>query len=320
MGTTYVGAVQHDVVIVGAGIAGLAAARRLRSLRRSVRVVDKSRGVGGRMASRRVGDARFDHGAQFFTVRSEIFAETVAAAKSAGAVTEWTHGFGDQPDGFVRWRGVDGMTSLCKWMASDAGLEIDFSETVTDLRASAAAAYVLTAPVPQSLAILSLSTLLPEPSIAIQLAAIAYKPTIAVLATLDRSPTGLPAHGGHPFAADHDLAFVTDNQAKGVSAVPALTIHLSNERSSGLWSVNDEAVVAFVRERVVTQLGEATILSAQVQRWRYAGPVEIHPEPTVVWGESPVVALAGEAFAGPKVEGAFLSGLAAAEAINERLG
>jgi predicted NAD/FAD-dependent oxidoreductase len=53
----------------------------------------------------------------------------------------------------------------------------------------------------------------------------------------------------------------------------------------------------------------------QIQRWRYAGPVECWPEPTVVWGSDPVIALAGEAFAGPKVEGAFLSGRAAAEAV-----
>ena len=59
----------------------------------------------------------------------------------------------------------------------------------------------------------------------------------------------------------------------------------------------------------------AGVLAFQIQRWRYAGPVECRPEPTVVWGSDPVIALAGEAFAGPKVEGAFLSGRAAADAV-----
>ena len=53
----------------------------------------------------------------------------------------------------------------------------------------------------------------------------------------------------------------------------------------------------------------------QIQRWRYAGPVECWPDATVTWGFDPVIALAGEAFAGPKVEGAFLSGRAAADAV-----
>jgi renalase len=53
-----------DVLIVGAGIAGLAAATDLHAAGRTVLVVDKGRGVGGRLASRRIGAATFDHGAQ----------------------------------------------------------------------------------------------------------------------------------------------------------------------------------------------------------------------------------------------------------------
>ena len=68
------------VLVIGAGIAGLSAARCLLEqgvARDDLRVVDKGRGVGGRMASRRMdtpaGQARFDHGAQFFTTRSDLF-------------------------------------------------------------------------------------------------------------------------------------------------------------------------------------------------------------------------------------------------------
>ncbi|MEZ5244879.1 MAG: FAD-dependent oxidoreductase [Acidimicrobiales bacterium] len=309
-----------DVVVIGAGIAGLSAARVLRAQGHSVRVLDKARGVGGRMASRRIGDARFDHGAQFFTVRSSAFAAVVERAKLAGAVIEWTHGFQATPDGHPRWRGAEGMTSLCKWMATDAGIEPELGCMVADVREYPADAYVVTAPVPQSLAILSFSGLLPEPATATRLAGIAYKPTIAILATLDRAPTAMPPHGGCQFAEGDDLAFLTDNQAKGISPVPALTVHLSNDRSHEYWGRTDDDVVAFATGRVGSLLGDASIVAAQVQRWRYAGPVEVHPEPTVVWGSAPVVALAGEAFAGPKVEGAFLSGMAAAAAVDERLG
>jgi predicted NAD/FAD-dependent oxidoreductase len=312
--------VENHVVVIGAGIAGLSAARVLRAEGLSVRVTDKGRGVGGRMASRRIGDARFDHGAQFFTVRSAPFAALVDAAKRDGAVAEWTHGFQATPDGHARWRGTEGMTSLCKWMAADAGIEPELGSAITDLRDSPADAFVLTPPVPQSMAILSFSGLLPDPATATRLARIAYKPTIAVLATLDHAPTGMPAHGGRPFDDGDDLAFVTDNQAKGISSRPALTVHLSNDRSQEYWSRPDDDVVEFAADRVASLLGDAAFVAAQVQRWRYAGPVEVHPEPTVVWGRAPILALAGEAFAGPKVEGAFLSGIAAAEAVLQRIG
>ena len=75
------------VVVVGAGIAGLVAARELSS-KHEVVVVDKGRGVGGRLATRRAGDASFDHGAQFITTRSEWFTSLIADTRSAGVVHE----------------------------------------------------------------------------------------------------------------------------------------------------------------------------------------------------------------------------------------
>ncbi|MEC6988435.1 MAG: FAD-dependent oxidoreductase, partial [Actinomycetota bacterium] len=63
-----------DCVIVGAGISGLITARRLADAGVSTMVFDKGRSVGGRLATRRIGEARLDHGAQFMTARSESFA------------------------------------------------------------------------------------------------------------------------------------------------------------------------------------------------------------------------------------------------------
>ena len=69
-----------DAVVIGAGIAGLCAAEQLVAAGRHVVVLDKARGIGGRMATRRVGAAVCDHGAQFFTVRGADFAGIVSAA------------------------------------------------------------------------------------------------------------------------------------------------------------------------------------------------------------------------------------------------
>ena len=318
------------VLVIGAGIAGLSAARRLLDAgvdRADIRVVDKGRGLGGRMASRRLettaGTARFDHGAQFFTTRSEAFTATVNAAVAAGAVVEWTRGFGPEADGYPRWRGSEGMTSLCKWMAADAGLRPELGRRIDDLGDELAAnpvdAAILTAPVPQALATLAFCGLLPEPELATRLAEVHYKPTIAVLLAPAVDPTGLAPHGGAQYLDHPDLAFVTDNRAKGISAVPSVTIHLSNPLSAVMWDRTDDEIVERAVAAAADVLGAAadldTLAAVQVQRWRYAGPVEVWPEPTVVWGTEPRLALAGEAFAGPKVEGAFLSGRAAADAL-----
>lgn len=313
-------AMTPDVTVLGAGIAGVAAARRLVELGHSVRTIDKRHVVGGRMGSRPSGDARFDHGAQFFTTRSPDFTRVVEQAVNAGAVVEWSDGFDDPPDGFPRWRGATAMSDLVAWMAADAGLDIELGSEVTDLRSLRSRSHLLTAPVPQSLAVLSFSRLLPPPDLHHDLAAVTYKPTITVMLHLDRAPDGFAHHGGAQYNDHPTLAFVTDNQRKGISTEPAVTVHLSNELSGELWDAPTGDLLARATELVADHLGPASVTHHQVRRWRYAGPVEARPERAVLWGTDPMIALAGEAFGGPKVEGAFLSGVAAAEAIHSALG
>ena len=73
-------------------------------------------------------------------------------------------------------------------------------------------------------------------------------------------------------------------------------------------------MLAAIDEELTSTLGPATVQEIQVKRWRYSGPVQAHPEPalTIATRPGPLV-LAGDGFGGSKVEGAFLSGLAAAD-------
>ncbi len=305
-----------DVVVVGAGVAGLVAARTLSDAGRRVVVLDKGRGVGGRLATRRLGEARIDHGAQFFTVRSDAFERCIDAAVADGAVAEWCRGFG-QADGFPRFVGRDGMTGFAKWLAR--GLDVRTGVRVTDLADHPAAGYVLTAPMPQSLAILAWSTRLPDPDLADRLAAFTYEPVLAVLAALD-GPPALPSPGAVQ-QPDHPLfTFIADNGAKGVSGRPAVTFHVTNAVSRARWDEPDEVLLASLLAEGGPWLGDARVLDAQLMRWRYAAPTTVWPATHLVVRERPEpIVLAGDAFDGPKVEGAFCSGLAAAEALLGRL-
>ena len=111
--------VQHraDVLIVGAGMAGLTAASELQRNGRKVIVFEKGHSVGGRLASRRIGLATFDHGAQFMTARDPRFAATVDEWRKAGVVEEWYRTPAQGTEGHPHWRGKPAMTAVAKHLA-----------------------------------------------------------------------------------------------------------------------------------------------------------------------------------------------------------
>ena len=120
-----------DVVVVGAGMAGIACARRLAEAGMAPLVLDKGRGIGGRMATRRVtldtGAAlQFDHGAQYVTARDPAFAAVLETLSAKGAAALWQDG-ADRS----RWVGLPGMSGLPRALA--AGLDIRQSVEVTAL-------------------------------------------------------------------------------------------------------------------------------------------------------------------------------------------
>ena len=162
----------HEIVIVGAGIAGLTAARTLQDMGFDSVVLEKSKGIGGRCATRRLGEGVFDHGSQFFTVREAAFQELVDGWMLRGAVKQWTRGFpviGDITElaGHPRYCGVDGMTSMAKVMAEGLDIRREHRvKRVSEARACwqieveggirlRAGVLVLTAPVPQALRLIS---------------------------------------------------------------------------------------------------------------------------------------------------------------------
>lgn len=331
------------VVVVGAGLSGLMAARRLAVEGCEVTVLDKGRGPGGRLATRRVttpaGTARFDHGAQFFTVRSDRFAAVVDGWRADGVVREWCRGFATDeqghPDGHPRFVGVHGMNDIAKHLARD--LDVRTGRLVFALRPAAAGsgsawsvdlddgsgvpadAVVLTTPLPQAFALLVTADVeLPERLIRTE-----YDRCLGLLAAV-AGDTRVPEPGGAQ-DADPVFSFIGDNQAKGVSEEPAVTFHANPAWSEAHWDDEADAVHRTLLDEAARWLGDATLVASQAKRWRFAKPRSVWPEPcwTAADGAGPLV-LAGDAFAGPKVtgsnmEGAALSGLAAAESLLRHL-
>jgi predicted NAD/FAD-dependent oxidoreductase len=109
------------------------------------------------------------------------------------------------------------------------------------------------------------------------------------------------------------IAWIADNFHKGISRkVPSITVHASAEFSRLHWDTPPEEVADILFQDASGWI-KSDIRSSQLHRWRYSQPVEIHPSPCLmVDAEAPLV-FAGDAFGGPRIEGAALSGLAAAE-------
>lgn len=309
------------VVVIGAGMAGLVAGRALERAGVEVTIVDKGRSPGGRMATRRVDGALIDHGAQFFTVRSPAFQRQVDQWIDREMVRVWTHGFRSD-DGHPRYIATNGMNSLAKDLAS--GLDVSCSTMAFAVRSGrqdrwavviddgtviAADAVVITTPLPQAFALLADSGVdLDE-----RLMRTDYDRTIALLATLD-GPPSMPMSAGAVQGPSGDVSFVADNQAKGISTVPALTLHASPAWSETHWDDDHVHLTTALLELAAPWLGEAVPVDAQVKKWRFATPRT--PWPDACWTSSDgTVVLAGDAFDGPRLEAAHNSGLAAAHAL-----
>ena len=290
------------VAIVGAGLAGLMAGGPLAEAGHEVVLLDKGRGPGGRLATRRVGAATLDHGAQFFTVRSEAFAARVHRWEADGLVRVWCRGF-EVEDGHPRYAVRGGMNALAKHLAT--GLDVRCSTLAFALRPGHdrpgrpgsdrrpwsvglddgtgvdADAVILTCPLPQSFSLMITAAV----ELPTRLRGTDYDRTLALLTVLDGDPA-VPPPGGVQQPGD-PFAFIGDNRAKGVSAVPAVTFFATPAWSLEWWDRPAAEAQAALLEAAAPWLGRAIVVAAQLKRWRFATPQAIWPEPCWVAADGP---------------------------------
>lgn len=117
--------------IIGAGMAGLSCAHALRRQGQDVIVFDKGRGPGGRMSTRRIdtplGEAAFDHGAQYLTARDPAFVAQVERWANDGHVARWS------PAGPDAWVGTPAMNAPIRVMANGSDVRWNTAiDTLTD--------------------------------------------------------------------------------------------------------------------------------------------------------------------------------------------
>lgn len=336
------------IAVVGAGIAGLTAARELARAGASVRVFDKGRGVGGRTSTRHANEARrFDHGAQYFTANSERFAAQTAAWVEAGVAAPWagklvtvecgTSGcrFGDPPGAKTRYVGTPGMNALAKSLAEEvvaAGGSITTGVRVSPLkRADGAwrlagesgetlgdfAKVLVTTPAPQAAELLTASPSLSNAAKSVRMTGCwtvmaAFAERVAIEA--DGAFVNGPAEAT-------PLSWIARNGSKPGRPTEAEADDCWVLDGSPAWSeANLDIDANTAIERLLAAFWEATGQPprepsyAAAHRWRYA--LSENPlEESCLADTGLRLYAAGDWCGGPKIEGAFLSGLAAARAM-----
>ena len=302
------------IAIIGAGLAGLTAAQHLAAGGHTVIVFEKSKGLGGRMATRCVGGVQFDHGAQYFRAKNQPFRDQIRHWQAQGCVAEWGDG------AFV---GTPRMTSPASFLAH--GLQLRCNETVTALAqtpqgwaittaeqqqaSQSLSTVILAIPAPQAIALVATANIaMPELHLA------HYAPCWAMMLSFAAQDMPTIATGR---VDDPMISWIANDSQKPdrSNAVPTLVIH-----ATAAWSREHlELSQAEAGHRLLSRFQQfighfPNPLLTLTHRWRYA-LVEKPVGAPYLWQPKDRIGACGDWCLGSKVEDAYDSGRAMAAAV-----
>lgn len=313
-----------NVIIVGGGLAGIMAANTLKEAGiTDVLIVEKSKSVGGRLATRRIEEGKVDHGCQFFTSFTEPFQKYALIWQKNGWIKKWFGGT------HPRYFSVYGMNSLAKMLAEGLNTKLNTKvlsvheeehgfKLITDQEELQAKAMILTAPMPQTIELMRAGNIQLQNSIKEEIEAIQFSPCIVAIAQLDQ-PSNLAALGYADSKLPDGIERIVDNQKKGISSIPILSIYMTSEWSKENFAGEDQQLLATILEKLKDKyLNGTQVVFAQVGKWRYSEVSNVVRKPFLNAELSQPLIFAGDAFLNPKdpatrarVESAALSGIAA---------
>jgi len=302
-----------DIAIIGAGMAGLACARRLAAAGKLPVLFDKGRGIGGRVATRRADGRQFDHGAQYVTAKGDGFAGVLAELVRSGDAATW-----QASEARAVTVGTPGMSALAKGMARN--LDVRSSALVSALSRGdrgwtlrvgeieyLAARVILTVPAPQALELLGMDSPLAAP-----LAAICMEPCLTLMATV-----AAPAPFVTRRAPDDPLAWIAQDSSKP-SRLPgdavSWVVQAGPDFSRQYLEGDGASIVHQMLPIFCDRLGirEDQVRHAAAHRWRYARVTAALGQPYLRSSDGTLY-LAGDWCLGARIEAAWVSGTAAAD-------
>jgi predicted NAD/FAD-dependent oxidoreductase len=298
-------------------MAGIACAVELSAAGVPVRVLDRGRAVGGRMASRSIEGRPVDIGAAYFTVRDPEFTEVVDRWRAAGLARPWTselavigHGECGRSAGPVRWAAPGGLRGLVAELARGLDVELDHPVTrvgpgpVVD--GERADVVVLAMPDPQALRLVDSTS-----DVALELAGREWRPVIAVAAGWE-SRQWPELHAA--FVNDNPvLSLVADDGDRRGDAAPVLVLHSTADVARAHDAAPDGAIPEMLDMlRQLLDVGPAPMWT-HAHRWRFASPAGSRERAFHLGDDG--IALAGDGWGSSRVETAWRSGTLLGRAI-----
>ncbi len=317
------------IAIIGAGLAGITFARSLPDYVEKT-LFEKSRGIGGRMATRYAGDFEFDHGAQYFTVNDPTFSRQIEEAQKSEHVRAWSADVaclnGARETNAKKYVASPRMNTLCKMLAD--GLDIRLKTQVAqiekrgthwqihDTEETIHGPYdwvVSAAPAPQAHALLPATFASHNKLITVEMTG-----CFALMLGFEKE-----IHLPWPAArvADSPIGWIALNSAKpGRQAACSVLIHSTNQwAEKHLEDDRAEVQAALLSEgSKLTGVDLSQAGHTGLHRWRYAATPRPSLEPYLI-DEANQLAACGDWCLGSKVEAAYTSGYALSRKLSDMI-
>ena len=312
------------IAIIGTGLAGLSAAQALHAAGMDIQLFDKSRGSGGRMASKRSDAGSLDLGAQYFTARDRRFVDVVQQWQARGWVAEWQpqlyqlneQGLQPSPDEQLRWVGTPRMSAISRALLG--ALPVQFSCRITDVfrgehnwqlqdaegnSHGPFSAVIIATPAPQATGLLSAA-----PKLASAAASVIMNPTWAVALAFE-SPLDTPVQAS--FVQGSAIDWLARNQSKPgrEGNYDTWVLHARSDWSRQHLDLPKEDVIERLHGAFAELIGccvPAPSFSL-AHRWLYARPASNHEWGALADADLGLYACGDWCLSG-RVEGAWLSG------------
>lgn len=323
------------IAIVGSGIAGISAAQALHAAGLHVQVFDKSRSIGGRMATKRSDAGRLDLGAQYFTARDRRFTEAVRHWQTQGWVAEWSPNLyqarGGQltpsTDEQLRWVGIPSMATIAQGLLGELPVtlscritEIFRGEefwTLVDAQGVSHGPFsqvIVAIPAPQASTLLAAAT-----KLAAVAASVAMEPTWSVALGF-AEPLQTKLEGC--FVQDDALDWMARHRSKPGrdERLDTWILHATSAWSRQHLDQPKDAVIEQLHG-AFAELIDCVVPAPEVTlayRWLYARPSQSHEWGALADAHLGLYACGDWCLSG-RVEGAWLSGQEAARRLLEQL-
>lgn len=298
------------IAVIGAGLAGLTAARELQNVGLSPVIYDKGRGIGGRLSTRRAeGGLQFDHGAQYLSAKGDGFAAFLDEARKAGAAAKW-----DIAPDKAKTVGLPGMSGIAKFLGK--GLDVRQAVEVSAIQKSTHGwtvagetfdRVICTVPAPQAMALIGKAHPFTE-----TLRGVIMEPNLTLMLALPEATCGFETHR----EPNDDIAWLALDSVKQSRPGPACWVAQAGlDWSKAHLELEKEeiatAMLPLVCEKIGADASDALYVAAH--RWRYAHASS--PLGQAYLSDDSTLFLGGDWALSNRAEGAWQSGFAMAHAL-----